>query len=172
MREVGGLRPSPEEPSVWLPTKPDLIEVKFIGMDTTQRPGETYVFEDPDLPLLVFGQLSLLRRGRPVTVEGITIPVPRPAGLLLEKLVTDRTGVKGDRDLLMALALLLLCEPADIHELEESYQRLPAELRYAARSSLASLSLLGPMASMPDPAPHRALVAALVARLERAEPAT
>lgn len=74
LREVDGLGPSPEEPSVWLPTKPDLIEVSFIGMDTTHRPGETCVFENPDLPLLVFGQLSLL-----------------------------------------------LCEPADVRELEESY---------------------------------------------------
>ncbi len=165
------MRPSPEEPRVSVPTRPDLIGLKFIGMDTTQRPGKTCVFEDSDLPLLVFGRLSLLRPGKPVTAEGLTIPVPRPAGLPLERLITDRSGVKGDRDLLVALALLL-CEPADIDELEASHKRWPPELRHVARSSLAALALLRPMASMPDPTPHRALAAGLVARLDKAEPAT
>ncbi|MGA2766328.1 MAG: hypothetical protein ABSG17_23535 [Spirochaetia bacterium] len=59
----------------------------------------------------------------------------RPAGLILEKLITDRSGEKGDRDLLVALAL----------------------------------SLLEPRLQMPDPTPHRSLVADLLAELEGME---
>ena len=68
--------------------------------------------------------------------------------------------------------MVLVSDEADMAELEESYRRLPAELRYAARSGLATLALLEPRASMPDPISHRARIAELVARLERTEPAT
>jgi hypothetical protein len=53
LRHVRGLVPSSEEPSVWLPEdKEALIEVNFLGVDYS-RPGETYVHEDSDLPLLL-----------------------------------------------------------------------------------------------------------------------
>lgn len=170
LRELHGLRRSEEEPSVWLPLRADLIEVNFIGMDTrSQRAGETYVFEDSELPLLVFAPLSLLRPGKALNIEGLVVPVPRPAGLLLEKLLTDRSGEKGDRDLLVALAVLLVSEPSDLEELEMLYRGLSAELRYAARSGLSALSLLEPRVQMPDPTPHRALLAGLMARLESME---
>jgi len=42
---------------------------------------------------MVFGPLSHLQPGAPLVVEGIRIPVPRPAGLLVEKLMTDRFKV-------------------------------------------------------------------------------
>jgi len=171
LSEMSGLRRSEEEPSVWLPVGADLMEVNFIGMDTRgDRVGETYVLEDSELPLLVFPHLSLLRPGTPLNVEGLVIPVPRPAGLLLEKLLTDRSGEKGDRDLLVALALLLVSRPRDLDELEELYRGLPPEQRYDARSGLIALSLLEPHVQMPDPTPHRALLAGLLARLESGEP--
>ncbi len=170
LREIRGLSPSREEPSVWLPDDEDLIEVNFIGMDARkERAGETYVFEDDELPLLVFGYLSLLRPGKAVKVEDLSIPVPRPAGLMLEKLLTDRSGEKGDRDLLVALALLLVCSADDLIEVEDLYGQLPGELRYAVRSNLSMLSLLESRAHMPDPTRHRALVAGLLARLEGTE---
>ncbi len=169
LREVKKLRQSPDEPTVWLPADRDLLEVNLIGMDAEQRPGETYVFEDDEMPLLVFGHLSLLRPGVRLMVEGLTIPLPRPAGLLIEKLVTDRSGEKGDRDLLVALALLLVSHAADLQELERLYAGLPADLRFAARSGLSTLSLLGPRAQMPDPAPQRARIAEVLARLEKVE---
>ena len=50
----------------------------------TARAGETYVLEDAELPLLVFAQLGLLSPGAPVVVDGLVIPVPRVAGLLLD----------------------------------------------------------------------------------------
>ena len=170
LREMRGLARSEEEPSVWLPQRADLLEVNFIGMDTrAERAGETYVFEDSELPLLVFSHLALLRPGQVLDIEGILVPLPRPAGLLLEKLLTDRSGEKGDRDLLVALALLLVSEPRDVDELETQYRGLSAEPRFAARSGLATLSLLAPRLQMPDPTPHRALLAGLMARLEMAE---
>ena len=166
LREITGLARSEEEPSVWLPMHPDLMEVNFIGMDSS---GRTYVLEDDELPLLVFGHLSLLRPRDPIIVDGLRIPVPRPAGLVLEKLLTDRSGEKGERDLLVALALLLVSEATDLTELEALYRGLPPEHRYAIRSGLSTLSLLGPRLQMPDPTSNRALVAELLARLEKTE---
>jgi hypothetical protein len=170
LRHVSALRPSTEEPSVWVPVQPDLIEVNFVGMD----PGigdasETYVLEDPELPLLVFGTLSYLRPSTPLIVEGIMIPVPRPAGLILEKLLTDRSAEKGARDLLVVLGLLLTSGKVDIDELCECYVQLSPELRHAVRSNLAILSLMEPHAGMPDPGPHRAAIASLLGSLEALE---
>lgn len=168
LHEVRGLTRSYEEPSVWLPTDTDLIEVNFIGMDSLgEHAGETYVVEDDELPLLVFGQLSLLRPGKTLIIDDLRIPLPRPSGLILEKLLTDRSGEKGDRDLLVALALVLVCEAKDLTEIEVMYEALPPEHRYAARSALSTLSLLEARPSMPDPAPHRAGIARLLARLEK-----
>jgi hypothetical protein len=104
------LRRSEEEPSVWLPLEAELLEVNYIGMQTRGEPAETYVLEDSELPLLVFAHLSLLRPGKPLDIEGLAVPVPRPAGLLLE-----------------------------------------------------------PRVQMPDPTSHRALLARLMARLEKVE---
>jgi hypothetical protein len=161
LREIRSLERSREEPSVWLPLDRDLIEVNFLGMDAHgQRAGETYVFEDDTLPLLVFGQLSLLRAGKTVRIDDLSIPLPRPAGLIVEKLLTDRSGEKGDRDLLVALALLLIADAGDLSELESIYKGLAPDLRYAMRSGLGMLSLLEPRPQMPDPTPHRALIRA------------
>ena len=104
------MRRSEEKPSVWLPLDAELLEVNYIGMQTRDEPAETYVLEDSELPLLVFAHLSLLRPGKPLDIEGLAVPVPRPAGLLLE-----------------------------------------------------------PSVQMPDPTPHRVLLARLMARLEKVE---
>lgn len=97
------------------------------------------------------------------------MPVPCVAGLLLEKLATERSGEKGDRDLLVALGLLLVAGEADLVEADEQYRSLPAELRHTVRSNLTTLSLLEPRAAMPDPRPHRQLLVALLRRLEGQE---
>lgn len=168
--EIEGLNPSPEEPSVWVPDRPELIEVNFVGIDPSiEDASETYVLEDRELPLLVFGPLSHLRPGAPLVVEGIRIPVPRPAGLLVEKLMTDRSAEKGDRDLLVAVGLLITSEEPDLEELSEIYARLRPELRHAVRSNLAILSLMEAHENMPDPGLHRKKIADLLGRLERLE---
>jgi hypothetical protein len=170
LREVVGLARSEEEPSVWLPKGTDLIEVNFIGWDARgARAGETYVFEDAELPLLVFGHLTLLRPGRTLVIDSVPILLPRPSGLMLEKLLTDRSGEKGDRDILVALALLLVSDQSDLAELETLYKSLAPDLRYTVRSALSTMSLLEPRLHMPDPTPHRLLVADVLARLERTE---
>jgi hypothetical protein len=170
LAELRGFHPSPDEPSVWLPDTPDLLEVNFLGLDrSTRDTSDTYVLEDPELPLMVFGLLSLLQPGPPVELEGLTIPVPRPAGLLLEKLATERSGEKGDRDLLVALGLLLVAGPVDLDDLEAVYRSLPTDLRRTVQSNLMVLSLLEARLGMPDPEPHRRAVAALLRRLERGE---
>jgi hypothetical protein len=158
--------PSPDEPSVWTPRSSGLLEVNFVGIDPKQDPAEAYVLEDDQLPLLVFGALSLVAPGAEIDIAGTRIRVPRPAGLLLEKLVTDRTGEKGDRDLLVALGLLMTAGPADLDELDRAYRRLRPELRHTVRSNLTLLSLIEARTGMPDPRPRRADVAALLRRLE------
>jgi hypothetical protein len=162
--------PSPDEPSVWTPRVPELLELNFVGMDPAQDPAEAYVLEDDRLPLLVFGALSLVSPGAEVEIEGTRVPLPRPAGLLLEKLVTDRTGEKGERDLLVALALLATAGAGDLEEFEQAYRRLRSELRHAVRSNLTILSLLERRDGMPDPRPRRAEVAVLLRRLEAGDP--
>jgi hypothetical protein len=166
--ELDEFEPSAEEPSVWTPRSPDLLELNFVGIDPAQDPAEAYVLEDARLPLLVFGALSLVSRGAELEIGGTRLALPRPAGLLLEKLVTDRTGEKGERDLLVALGVLDTSTTQDLDELETLYRRLRPELRHAVRSNLTILSLLAPRPGMPDPQSRRAGVAALLRRLEAA----
>lgn len=164
---IRGLVPSVDEPSVWIPDSAALIEVNFIGMDPDKRDAaETYVLDDATLPLLVFGPLSFMRAATPIEIEGLRIPVPGLAGLLVEKLITDRTAEKGERDLLVALGLITLATQADLEELDGSFRALSPELQHAARSGLTVLSLLNARPGMPDPGPARRVVAELLARLE------
>ena len=166
---LGHFAPSADEPSVWAPRSSDLLELNFVGIDAAQDPADAYVLDDDQLPLLVFGALSLVEAGAAIEIAGTMVRVPRPAGLLLEKLVTDRTGEKGDRDLLVALGLLLTTQPEDLEELDGAYRRLRPELRHIVRSNLTVLSLIEAREGMPDPRPHRAAVAGLLGRLERGE---
>lgn len=161
---------SADEPSVWTPRSPHLLELNFVGIDPAQDPAEAYLFEDDRLPLLVFGALSLVSRGAEIEIGGTRLTLPRPAGLLLEKLVTDRTGEKGERDLLVALGVLATSGPEDLDEIDRLYRRLRPELRHSIRSNLTILSLLSSRAGMPDPEPRRLEVAALLRRLEASEP--
>lgn len=171
LKRVRGLKPSSAEPSVWVPGSGELIEVNFLGIDRSiSDPDESYALQDPELPLLVFGPLSWLEPGPPVMVGNLRIPLPRPAGLIVEKLVTDRSAEKGDRDLLVALGLLSLAAGEDLLELERIYLGLSPENRHALRANLTVLSLLHPRAGMPDPRPHREMVAGLLRRLEEIEP--
>lgn len=163
---VLGLRPSPEEPSVWLPEDATCIEVNFVGFDpSSSDAGATWVLEDDTLPLMVFGALSFLRAGPPINAEGLRVPVPRVGGLLLEKLVTDRSGEKGDRDLLVCAGLIEVSTPADLDELVETVAGLSKDLRHAVRANLSILSLLPRSAGMPDPELARAQIATLMSRM-------
>jgi hypothetical protein len=167
--ELREFEPSADEPSVWTPRTAGLLELNFVGIDPAQDPAEAYVLDDDRLPLLVFGALSLVSRGGEVEIAGTRLALPRPAGLLLEKLVTDRTGEKGERDLLVALGVFAACTSGDLDELESLYRRLRPELRHAVRSNLTILSLIAPRSGMPDPEPRRAEVAALLRRLTAAD---
>lgn len=135
-----------------------------------RRPGETYVREDSELPLLVFGRLAWLRPGKVLALVNLHVPLPRPAGPVLEKLVTDRSEEKRDRDLLVALGLLLACDDGDLEEMARLCRDLHPEDRDAVRSGLSALSLLAPRPQMPDPMPHRAFIARVLAALEQREP--
>lgn len=167
LADLHQFRPSSDEPSVWLPREPGLLEVNFLGVDASQPPAEAYVLEDDELPLLVFGALSLLSPGVGFELAGTHLRLPRSAGLLLEKLITDRTGEKGQRDLLVALGVLMTATPDDLAEAEAIFRGLPPELRHVVCSNLTILSLLEARPGMPDPGLHRGDVAALLRRLER-----
>jgi hypothetical protein len=164
---VIGYRPSAAEPSVWLPDDPQRLEINFIGCDPSMREtADSYVLEDASLPLLVFGLLGLLRHGATIEASGVRVPLPRPAGLLVEKLLTERAGLKGERDLLVALGLLIQCNEADLVEVTKIFQQLPADARTMLLGNLAVLSLMQPLPGMPDPTRGRAAVEAFIARLQ------
>jgi hypothetical protein len=147
-----------------------LLELNFVGMDPAQDPAEAYALADDRLPLLVFGALSLISPGIELVIGGTRLTLPRPAGLLLEKLVTDRTGEKGERDLLVALGVLALSKPGDLDEFDRLYRGLRPELRHSIRANVTILSLLSSRDGMPDPGPRRPAIAALLRRLEVDEP--
>ena len=167
LRQVRGLVPSAEEPSVYVPTSSSLIEANFLGLDPGIRDAsETYVLEDPELPLMVFGPLGLLRPGPIVETEGLRLPMPRPAGLMAEKLLTDRTGEKGARDLLVVAGMLVTATPVDLDELIALTHQVSAESRYAICSGLTVLSLMEARQGMPDPTSVRSHVTRLLSRIE------
>ncbi len=166
LHRLDGFHQSRDEPSVLVPEREDLIEVNFLGLDPALTDlTECYVLEDAELPLLVFGALSRMRHGRTVEIEGVRIPLPRTADLLLEKLITERSGVKGDRDLLVVLGLLLVATDTDLAQFEEAYSELATDLQHAMVTNLTVLSLLEPMKDMPDPTQHRARIARLLRQL-------
>ncbi len=167
LREVEGLVQAAEEPSVYVPTSRAFIEANFLGLDPGIRePGETYVLEDAELPLMVFGPLGLLRPGPTVDVGGLRVPLPRTADLMIEKLLTDRTGEKGARDLLVVAGLLAVASGNDLREFVQVSRGLSGESRHAICSSLTLLSLLEGRPGMPDPAPFRHQIQRLLSSLE------
>lgn len=85
---------------------------------------------------------------------------------MIEKLLTDRTGEKGARDLLVVAGLLETAGPADLDEMVTRTGSLSADSRHAVRSGLTLLSLMEPRAGMPDPLPAREQITRLLARLE------
>ena len=144
---------------------PERLEINFIGRDPDLHENtDSYVLEDPTLPLMVFGLLGFLREGETID-GGVRVPLPRPAGLLVEKLLTERSGLKGERDLLVALGLLMHCGESDVAEVMELFRQLPGDARATLLASLAVLSLMRPLPAMPDPVRGRDLVEALLVRL-------
>jgi hypothetical protein len=160
------LRPSADEPSV-LVSDGGLLEVNFVGIDRKLADlTESYVLEDPELPLLVFGTLNLLKPGPSIDLGGWTARLPELPGLLVEKLLTERGHVKGERDMLVALALLVAASPRELDEARRTCASLDPPDRHQVRANLALLALLPPMPEMPDPGPHRAVVSRFLAALE------
>ena len=169
LAEITGLVQSDDEPSVWVPdsSRTDLIELNFLGLDPSiVDPMDSYERPDDLLPLMVFGPLSLLSPGPPLEIDGLVIPLPRASGLVVEKLISDRSGEKGDRDLLVVAGLLAHMRGQDLTHVIQLIRGLGVELRHAVRSNLTILSLLEPRASMPDPRSMRTLVAELLDQLE------
>ena len=74
-------------------------------------------------------------------------------------------SLKGERDLLVALGLLMHCGESDVAEVTELFQQLPGDARATLFANLAVLSLMRPLPAMPDPVRGRDLVEALLARL-------
>jgi len=146
--------------------KPRLRRIEGLVQSGTRDATETYVFEDAELPLMVFGPLGLLRPGHVVEVEGLRVPLPRAGDLMIEKLLTDRTGEKGARDLLVVAGLIDKATEADMEELVSVARRLSPESRHAICASLTVLSLMQGRPWMPDPTRVRHQVTLLLARLE------
>jgi hypothetical protein len=115
---------------------------------------------------MVFGPLGLLRPGPIVEMEGLRLPLPRAADLMVEKLLTDRTGEKGARDLLVVAGMLVGVTPADLDEFVVVTRGVSAESRHAICSGLTVLSLMEVRPGMPDPAPVRDQVRRPLSRIE------
>jgi len=170
LSEMSLFAPSDDEPSVWLPQADGLLELNFVGLPEPGTPlSELYPVEGERMSMLVFGTLGLLRPGRVLEIDGMRIPMPQRAGGMLEKLVSERSGLKGDRDLLVVLGILMHADEDDLEQLTEAYASLPDELRHSVRSNATVLSLLQPVAGMPDPLGQRERVHDLLCRLEAAE---
>lgn len=166
--ELTGLVQSKDEPSVWLPAREGLLEVNFVGVDATlENPTDAYAFDDDKLPLLVFGGLSFVLPPKWYEIEGMRVPLANPAGLVLEKLLTDRTGAKGDRDLLVVVGLLQTAANSELEDFLRLCARLPKDLCTLVQSNLSILSLMEPHPGMPDPEPVRRQIASLLQRLQR-----
>src|SRR5512136_3170531 len=43
LAELRAFEPSADEPSVWTPRSPELLELNFVGMDPDQDPAQAYV---------------------------------------------------------------------------------------------------------------------------------
>ena len=115
---------------------------------------------------MVFGPLSLLSEGPSLDIDGLHIPRPRPSGLAVEKLIPDRSGEKGDRDLLVVAGLLCHMSDSNVMHMIALIRSLTPELRHAVRSNLTILSLLGARPAMPDPHFVREVIARLLRELE------
>ncbi len=155
--------PSSSEPAVLLPKSGNLLEVNLLGLDRDCE--RSYIREDPDLPLVFFGSLSLLKTGPRLVIAGVTVQLPECASLLLEKLATERSGRKGDRDLLVAAGLLGLMRQPEIDRFELLATCADEELRYHIVSNLAILSMLPDVEGMPSAAARRQEISDLVRRL-------
>jgi hypothetical protein len=115
---------------------------------------------------MVFGPLGLLRPGAMIDIEGLRVQLPRLADLAVEKLVTDRTGEKGARDLLVVAGLLAVSGPEEVEAIARLSLDLSAESRHSIRSALTVLSLMEPHAGMPDPGPVRDRVRQVLSAIE------
>lgn len=169
LSRVTALVPSSSEPSVWVPRGSDCIEANFLGMEPGRpRIGEAWVHEDSELPLLVFGTLGVIEPGARREAFGASIPLPTPASLAVEKLLTDRSGIKYDRDLCVVLGLLLTWSREDECAFLRAATALAAPDRWTLRSNLTALSLLPDREGMPPVSRHRDKIAALLSRVEGA----
>ena len=62
--------------------------------------------------------------GAVLDLRDLEVPLPRRAGLLLEKLLTERVAEKGARDLLVVVGLLVVMRESDFDELDEEFVQL------------------------------------------------
>ena len=143
--ELREFEPSADDPSVWTPRAAGLLELNFVGMDPAQDPAEAYVLEDDRLPLLVFGALSLVSRGAEIEIGGTRVsPCRAPPACCSRSSITDRTGEKGERDLLVALGRARHVD-----------RRRPRRARAPVPAAAARAASRGPV-QPDDPLPARA----------------
>jgi hypothetical protein len=101
-----------------------------------------------------------------IEIDGLRVPLPRVGDLIVEKLLTDRTGEKGARDLLVVAGLFTVATGADLRDVLSVVRELSAESRHEIRSSLTVLSLMNGHPNMPEPSQVRREVQDLIERLE------
>src|SRR4051794_12285 len=97
--------------------------IRVVGRALARVAGERWA-RDRESVFLRFGPLSLLSEGPSLEIDGLHIPMPRPSGVAVEKLIADRSGEKGNRDLLVLAGLLCHMSETDVAHVPVLIRRL------------------------------------------------
>ncbi|MBE7439598.1 MAG: hypothetical protein HS115_14165 [Spirochaetales bacterium] len=136
-------RQSSDEPSILLPRDDARLEINFLGVDfRSQDLDDISLHRGRHISFLAFGTLTLIK---PVdlTIEKHRFRVAEHRSLFLEKILTERSSIKGERDLYVAaLVFKEIQSPQEIIHMREDILALDSERKFFASDNLASLILM------------------------------
>jgi hypothetical protein len=137
IRALEDWKSSDDEPSILLPVDATKhMEINLLGIDPEFSLDEVAVHRRGGY--VIFGTLGLIQKTT-LALDGVKIPVASLSTIALEKLATARSGIKGDRDLHVALMAIELMDAEEHVSLKEMIHRLPDEYRHHATGGVANL---------------------------------
>ncbi|MEK8022736.1 MAG: hypothetical protein AAB229_02905 [Candidatus Hydrogenedentota bacterium] len=136
IRSLSQWKASRDEPSILAPRDPEThLEINLLGIREDLQPdavldsGDNYV---------IFGGLNLIQTER-IIVDDLVLPVATSESFAVEKMVSERTGIKRFRDMQV---LVLALASSRLNGARSIYEKLSEEWRYNARITLAEAVLL------------------------------
>ncbi|MEW5692344.1 MAG: hypothetical protein AB1765_03500 [Candidatus Hydrogenedentota bacterium] len=134
---------SRDEPSILCPKTNELLEINFLGIDKNLDDlDDVYIFRDGLVSFIVFGTLSLIK-GKKVSINGMKVILAEPASLLVEKLLTERSHIKGERDIIVAGLLLEVIDiKKEMKHILAMINALNKDKRYLIQDNLSTLILI------------------------------